>query len=85
MEERRLMDPDFLLIQKMKNGDEDAIDTFVRRYYSKILSYCRLHIEDACEAEDLTQDTFVRFFRSLEHYRPYGKALYGEYWRKEIG
>lgn len=32
MEERRLMDPDFLLIQKMKNGDEDAIDTFVRRY-----------------------------------------------------
>lgn len=68
------MDPDFLLIQKMKNGGEDAIDTFVRRYYSKILSYCRLHVQDTYEAEDLTQETFVRFFQSLERYRSYGKV-----------
>lgn len=68
------MDSDFLLIQKIKNGGEDAIETFVRRYYPRILSYCRLHITDACDAEDLTQETFVHFFQSLEQYRPYGKV-----------
>lgn len=28
------MDADFLLIHKMKNGDEEAIEVFVKKYYS---------------------------------------------------
>lgn len=48
------MDTDFLLIQKMKIGDDNAIDTFVHKYYPKILQYCRLHIRDFDYAEDLT-------------------------------
>ena len=31
---------DFLLIQKMKQGNEQAFDTFVRKYYNEILKYC---------------------------------------------
>ena len=27
------MDVDFLLIRKMRQGDDDAFDTFVRKYY----------------------------------------------------
>lgn len=68
------MDTDFLLIQKMRLGDESAIDAFVEKYYSRILRYCRSHITDADYAEDLTQETFVRFFRTLPSYRHYGKA-----------
>lgn len=30
---------EFLLIQKMKQGDEEAIDRFIRRYYEEILKY----------------------------------------------
>ena len=30
------MDADFLLIHKMKNGDEEAIEVFVKKYYSTI-------------------------------------------------
>ena len=34
------MDADFLLIHKMKNGDEEAIEVFVKKYYSTIRNYC---------------------------------------------
>ena len=33
------MDADFLLIHKMKNGDEEAIEVFVKKYYSTIRNY----------------------------------------------
>lgn len=68
------MDLDLLAIRRMKNGDDDAIDGFVRKYYPAILRYCRLHLGDPALAEDMTQETFVRFFRSLDHYQHYGKA-----------
>ncbi len=69
------MDGDALLVYRMKNGDEDAIEQFVRKYYSVILKYCRYHIPDTGYAEDMTQETFERFFRTLPNYRHYGKAL----------
>ena len=69
------MDADFLLIQRIRNGDDHAIDIFVHKYYTPILKYCRLHINDYGFAEDLTQDTFVSFFRTVGQYQHYGKAL----------
>lgn len=69
------MDQDFLLVQKMKSGDEAALESFVRKYYPTILSYCRCHISSQDLAEDLTQETFEHFFRALSNYRHYGKAV----------
>lgn len=69
------MDADFLLIHRMKNGDDQAIDTFVRKYYPSILRYCHLHIKDHGYAEDMTQEVFSKFFRTLNQYQHYGKAL----------
>jgi len=68
------MDADFLLLHRMRNGDDQAIETFVCKYYPLILRYCHLHIRDTGHAEDLTQETFARFFRTLHHYQHYGKA-----------
>lgn len=68
------MDADFLLLHRMRHGDDQAIEDFVRKYYPMILRYCHLHIQDTGYAEDLTQETFVRFFRTLHHYQHYGKA-----------
>lgn len=67
------MDLDLLLIQRMKSGDNAAIESFIRKYYPQILQYCRLHVHDPGYAEDLTQETFEHFFRSLRQYQPYGK------------
>lgn len=68
------MREDGLLIRRMKSGDNDAIEEFVRKYYPQILRYCRLHSPDLHSAEDMTQETFLRFFRSLPSYQHYGKA-----------
>ena len=68
------MDADFLLLRRMRQGDEMAIEDFVRKYYPLIVRYCRLHLWDAEEAEDVTQEVFARFFRTLPQYQHYGKA-----------
>lgn len=69
------MDADFLLIQKIKKGNEQSMDQFVLKYYPKIYQYCLLHVRDHGYAEDLTQETFLKFFQAFERYKHYGKAL----------
>lgn len=68
------MNIDFLLIQKMKDGNERAFDVFVRKYYEELLKYCSYHCTDRSYAEDLTQETFLRFFAKLSDYRYMGKT-----------
>ena len=68
------MDFDLLLIQKMKRGNENAFDIFVRKYYEEIFKYCNYHCLDPSYAEDLTQETFLRFFKKLSDYRYIGKT-----------
>lgn len=65
---------DFLLIRKMKQGD-DALDLFVHKYYQDILNYCHYHCSDKTYAEDLAQETFVHFFSKLSDYHYRGKTL----------
>lgn len=59
------MASDFLLIQKIKNGDSHAGDQLIEKYYPAIYQYCFLHIHDRDCAEDLAQETFARFFEAL--------------------
>lgn len=65
---------DFLLIRKMKQGDEEAFDTFVHQYYEEILNYCKYHCFDITYAEDLAQETFIHFFANLSQYHFKGKT-----------
>jgi len=68
------MHPDFLIIQKIKSGKSEASEQLVIKYYSSIYQYCFLNIHDRDLAEDMTQETFVRFFESLKTYTDYGKT-----------
>ncbi|MDO4169907.1 MAG: sigma factor [Lachnospiraceae bacterium] len=70
------MDFDFLLMKKVKNGNREASEQFIKKYYPVIYQYCFLHIHDRHDAEDMTQETFVRFFQSLQTYNERGKAKY---------
>ena len=65
---------DVILILQMKQGDEQAFDKFVRKYYGDILSYCKYYCLDQTEAEDLTQETFLRFMNNIQSYQHIGKA-----------
>ena len=68
------MDADFILIRNMKKGNDEAYDVFIRKYYNEILKYYVYHCFDLGHAEDLAQETFIRFFTNLSNYRHVGKA-----------
>lgn len=68
------MDEDFLLVFGIRNGREDAAESFVRKYYSEILNYCFAKTGDFMQSEDITQQTFLNFFKNLERYEHRGKA-----------
>ncbi len=68
------MDSDFFLIRKMRQGNGDAFDAFIRKYYGDILRYCACRCFDEEDAQDLTQETFVRFFSRFSDYHHKGKA-----------
>lgn len=61
------------LIKQAKSGDESAAELLIRRYYPAILRYCMQHCPNRATAEDLTQEAFIRLFRSLEEYQGRGK------------
>ena len=65
---------DFLMIQRMKQGDEASFDAFVRKYYGEILNYCHYRCFDRNYAEDLAQETFLHFFAKLSDYHDRGKT-----------
>ena len=43
-------------------------------FANTILNYCNYHCPDTSTAEDLTQETFLRFFEKLSDYRYMGKT-----------
>lgn len=68
------MESDFFLIHRMKQGDEAAVEEFVRKYYEDVLKYCVHRLSDHYLAEDICQETFLRFFEAFEQYVHQGKA-----------
>ena len=68
------MAADFLLVQKIRNGDDQAGNQLVEKYYSSIYRYCFLHTRDQGCAEDMVQETFARFFAALMSGANVGKA-----------
>lgn len=61
------------LIDRIKSGDEAAAEELIDRYYDAILRYCGWHCAAPEKAEDLTQETFFKLFRSLPGYRARNK------------
>ncbi|MGI8669292.1 MAG: sigma-70 family RNA polymerase sigma factor [Aridibacter sp.] len=56
-------------IEKLKQGDAQAFDTFVQRYTSDIYGLLYRITEDAEEAADLTQETFIKAFKAIKKFR----------------
>lgn len=46
----------------------------IEEQYDKLLRYCYMKLRDKALAEDITQDTFIRFFESRD-YRSMGKEM----------
>lgn len=67
VEGRPLEDRD--LIARAKNGDKTAFGELVRVHQGMALRVAYLVLRDHAEAEDVTQDAFVKAYRSLHRFR----------------
>lgn len=51
-------------------GDETAFDRIVERHWPSVRRFIGRSVADADRAEDLTQEVFIRVYRSRDRYRP---------------
>ena len=58
------------LVARCLAGDEKAYRELVERYQAQVYSLSLRMVRRAEDAEDLTQETFVRMFRALSRYDP---------------
>jgi RNA polymerase sigma-70 factor, ECF subfamily len=56
------------LVRRCKQGDELAIEVMVQRYQNYVFRLCYLIMRNEQDAEDLTQDTFIRACRALPRF-----------------
>jgi RNA polymerase sigma-70 factor (ECF subfamily) len=56
-------------LERARRGDRDAFDALVRMHCARVYALLFRVIGNHEDAEDLAQETFVRAFRSLAHYR----------------
>jgi RNA polymerase sigma-70 factor (ECF subfamily) len=54
------------LIQRCLQGDQHAWDIIVRQYWRKVFNVAYKFVGKHDEAEDLTQDIFLKIFKSLD-------------------
>ena len=58
------------LMVKCGKGDMSAFELLVRRYQNPLINYIHRSIDDYQRAEDLSQETFLRVFKSANRYEP---------------
>jgi len=64
-----VMHADTALVQRAKANDRAAFNEIVLRYKDKVYNYVYRMVRNATDAEDLTQETFVRAYLSLHSFQ----------------
>lgn len=68
---------DHELIINARNGDNDAFKELIKKYEQQVAATVIGMLGYCTEAEDIGQETFIRFYRSLHKFR--GEASVGTY------
>ena len=63
------LDPDSSLVSRCLRGDEPAWEELVRLHTRKVYALCYRFTGSGSEAQDLTQEVFLRVFRTLRSFR----------------
>ena len=57
------------LVERAQRGDKQAFELLVIKYQRKLARLLSQFIRDAAEVEDVTQETFIKAYRSLSSFR----------------
>src|SRR5262245_27476984 len=60
---------DRLLVDRFKNGDQAAFNEMVTRYWDRIYAMVHQLLRNPQDAEEVTQDAFIRAHRGLVNFR----------------
>ena len=77
-----VQDSDAVLVTRTQKGDLDAFDFLARKYRERLLSVIYNMTSNREDAADLTQETFVKAFRSIGKFK--GKSAFFT-WLYRIG
>lgn len=68
---------DLELISEIRKGNKDTFSIIVTRYQDQVARTVIGMMGDCMEAEDVGQETFIRFYRSIDKFR--GESALGTY------
>jgi RNA polymerase sigma-70 factor (ECF subfamily) len=63
------LDTDKTLVERCLTGDDTAWDELVRTHTRRVYSLCYRFTNNDSEAQDLTQEVFLRIFKSVKTFR----------------
>jgi len=69
-EEVVVHDKDAKLAQNAKEGSLQAMETLVNRHHARIFRFLISKTQNRSDAEDLTQETFLKACRNIQKYNP---------------
>jgi RNA polymerase sigma-70 factor, ECF subfamily len=60
---------DLQLVERVQAGDREAFSLLVAKYQRRLLRLVSRFVRDAAEAEDVTQEAFIKAYRALPNFR----------------
>lgn len=62
------------LVKRIKRGETALLNTLIEHYYPDIYRYCYRYMSNVSDAEDITQEVFLRFCKGFSEYTHQNKC-----------
>lgn len=77
---RRAIEPDEVLVDRIRNGDRAAFEAIYQRYFKRIYAYLDKRLRNRADSEETTQEVFINVFSSIDGFRgeaPFAAWIFG--------
>ncbi len=58
------------LVKQYLSKDSQALDALVQRYFKQVFFFAKTYVKNDLEAEDITQEVFVKVWKNLKKFDP---------------